>query len=168
MNAMESRMKKIVLLLVIFFVTPAWAYPLQPPKTEESKLLMEVISSTVNGWMRAWTRGDANEYLDFYLPENSPVSGISYSAWRKQRIARLSKADDLVLDVNIIGADLKNNGIIEVRLIQFYTSKTYQDAVIKQLHFARFEGRLKISKEFTERKLRKSEIKKLMEHKVKN
>lgn len=121
---------------------PTWA-PADAATTAE-------LTERLNQFMDAWGRGDLAAYLSFYVPEASPMPGVKYETWKKQRSQRVKPEKQIQLSVANIEAELISTGDTAImRFRQRYQSKSFQDQVTKQLIWKWHNNQWLISREVT-------------------
>lgn len=121
--------------------------PVNDPKAVEcySREVKEFLQS----WVVSWGNGDADAYIDHYVPFRSPRVNTSRDKWEADRRKRIEQTSDIVVTLELDSLGIGKNGDLDVIFIQNYQSENYSDVVKKQLFLKRdFDG-LKIQREVT-------------------
>jgi hypothetical protein len=95
--------------------------------------LLENVTEVVDAWANAWVKHDTERYFKAYAADTSPLEKIEYSHWRNGRIARLTEARDIKINITMIEIKPLSENNIGVQFIQQYSSQGYSDNIIKQL-----------------------------------
>jgi len=107
------------------------------------------VKEFLQSWVISWGNGDADAYIDHYVPFRSPRVNTSRDEWEADRRERLEQTDDIVVTLELDSLGIGKNGDLDVIFIQNYQSENYSDVVKKQLFLKRdFDG-LKIQREVT-------------------
>ena len=98
------------------------------------------ISRRLEGYIAAWSNGDAAKYLSFYFPSRSPIRGLSFDSWREQRLSKIFPERDISIqidEVQILPID-ESQAIAVFK--QAYSAKNYSDNTTKQLTWLKQDG----------------------------
>lgn len=95
--------------------------------------LLDNVTAVVDNWANAWVEHDIERYFDAYAASISPVENIEYTQWKDSRIARLTQARNIMVNITMVEIKPLSENNIGVQFIQQYASQGYSDNVIKQL-----------------------------------
>ena len=123
-------------------VMPAFPDAAQPVQSPEEQVL-----SATNAWAQAWRVRDEDAYIAAYASSFRPQGGLSRAEWEKRRRLLLGLSRNIDLKLDSVTAEIQSEKKALVTFNQFYTSDSYQDAVIKQLKFILVDGRWQIDEE---------------------
>jgi adhesin transport system outer membrane protein len=125
--------------------------PAAAAATDAAKVTVEkALAETVNAWVAAWMRRDADAYLAMYAANFSPADGASRDAWMKKRRAVLGRAGEIAIDIadlSIKGTDAQH---ATASFRQSYRSDSFSDSVMKTLEWRRVDGKWLIVAETTQ------------------
>lgn len=107
----------------------------------------EQIRTSINGWITAWAKKNADAYLAFYSPGFAPAGGGVRESWVKQRTQRLAQPGTIELTIDNLNVRLTGADAAISEFRQTYRSDAYQDVVSKTLHWRREAGRWMITQE---------------------
>lgn len=98
------------------------------------------ISDRLQGYVAAWSAGDAKKYLSYYFPARSPIRGLSFEGWRDQRLSKIFPERNISIEID----EIQIVSIDESRAIsvfrQSYSAKNYRDKTTKQLTWLKQNG----------------------------
>lgn len=104
-------------------------------ETNDYQQLNGQISEQLSNWVRAWSEGDVDNYLQAYHSGFQPEDNTkSFEEWKNIRRARLRFSKNV--DVSFDGLKVFLDGAGNRALVEFkqnYHSSSYQDRVLKQL-----------------------------------
>jgi outer membrane protein assembly factor BamE len=123
-------------------VMPAFPDAPQPAQTQEEQVL-----AAMNAWAQAWRVRDEDAYIAAYASSFRPQGGLSRAEWEKRRRLLLGLSRNIDLKLDSASAEIQGEKRALVTFNQFYSSDSYQDAVIKQLKFVLVDGRWLIEEE---------------------
>lgn len=123
-------------------VMPVFPDAAQPAQSPEEQVL-----SATNAWAQAWRVRDEDAYIAAYASSFRPQGGLSRAEWEKRRRLLLGLSRNIDLKLDSVTAEIQSEKKALVTFNQFYTSDSYQDAVIKQLKFILVDGRWQIDEE---------------------
>ncbi len=107
------------------------AAPSEPVSTLDEESINE--DEVILGWATAWSDNDTENYLSYYADGFVPAEpGQSREEWERIRRDRLQN-EDIRIIVSNAGIHAINDGVVEVRFTQRYTSRSYKDRVIKSI-----------------------------------
>ena len=101
---------------------------------------------TMQGWARAWSAKDATAYIGFYTDTYSPT-GISRQSWVRQRHQRISKPNQIKVELSDMQVTALGQQKLKIRLKQDYSSDRYHDLSRKEFFLIHQNGNWKIYKE---------------------
>ncbi len=104
------------------------------------------VEPLVKAWAAAWAAKDVKTYLNFYSPRFKPDQG-SLAAWTKQRTQRISKANDITVEVDKLNVRSISPSAAEAQFVQRYSSKLNRDVMNKTLQYELENGQWKIVRE---------------------
>lgn len=107
------------------------------------------VKEFLQSWVVSWGSGDADAYIDHYVPFRSPRVDSSREQWETERRLRLEQAKDIIVTLELDSLGIGQNGNLDVIFIQNYQSENFSDVVKKQLFLKRDPGGLKIQREVT-------------------
>jgi len=132
--------------------TPAISSP--PPvvaenrdKTIESR---QKVAALVSDWAKAWAAKDADNYLSFYAPKFLPPSGLTRTAWEKQRRSRLSKYRKIEIALSDLTVSLGENTATAVFVQSFKADGFSETGLHKRLELKLLGARWMIVKEISQ------------------
>jgi len=123
-------------------VMPAFPDAVQPAQSSEE----QVVAAT-NAWAQAWRVRDEDAYIAAYASSFRPQGGLSRAEWEKRRRLLLGLSRNIDLKLDSVSTEMQGEKKALVTFNQFYTSDSYQDAVIKQLRLILVDGRWLIEEE---------------------
>lgn len=107
----------------------------------------EQLRQALQAWASAWKEKNAGAYLAFYAPEFVPAGAVSRAVWINQRRDILARKPAIELGLENIKVQLMDKNQASTEFRQSYRSGSYQDVVIKTLHWQRVDGRWLITRE---------------------
>lgn len=119
-------------------VIPAFPEPSAP--TTASATEAEVMKA-LKAWSDAWSQGNADAYLAAYAPDFVPPGGDTHAEWEKRRRMLLDLAKNIDLRIETPKVKMTSDGHALVTFNQYYRSKNYSDALVKEIKLAPREGR---------------------------
>ncbi len=107
------------------------------PNVEELKSLAKIeINYVIEQWRKAWSDGQAEQYLGFYSEQFTPSGDRSRSKWAEQRRSRINPERGISIELsNHVVAFDEGLTRATVKLQQDYRAGNYQDFSDKQLVF---------------------------------
>ena len=116
--------------------------PALPTKVTNEEFNSEsaAIQRRLEGYVKAWSDGNIQDYLSYYFPNTSPIRGQKYEYWRNERAEKIFPARDISVrtdDLQLIPID--DSRAISV-FTQNYNSRNYSDETTKQLTWVKNEG----------------------------
>ena len=93
-------------------VAQAKAGPQQSSEEDVRRALMH--------WAQAWSRRDVGSYLACYAGDFSAADGMSRSAWKAQREARISRPHSIRVTLNKIKISMSGDDAATARFLQSY------------------------------------------------
>lgn len=128
---------------------PAASRPATPVAPSEPLVEFDAaaVVAVVQGWARAWSEQQVDDYLGFYAREFAPNDGMSRSAWAEQRAERIRRPRQIEVRVDSIAVRQAGEGRAQARFEQFYRSDRFQDRVSKTLDLVLEGGVWKIQAE---------------------
>ena len=121
--------------------TPTPATP-PPPADVQAE-----VQATVQAWARAWSEGNAEAYLGMYSTLFKPAGTETRTQWEHMRRERVTPAQQINIRLDDLKIDLPGENQAEVRFIQHYAAKRFQDRSRKQLKLTLENGHWKITSE---------------------
>ena len=119
-------------------VIPAFPEPGAAPAASTSEA---GIMQALKAWSDAWAQGNADAYLAAYAPDFVPPGGDTHAEWEKRRRMLLEVAKNIELRIEAPKVKMTADGQALVTFNQYYRSKNYSDALVKQIKLAQREGR---------------------------
>eukprot|EP00903_Cladosiphon_okamuranus_P004523 g4521.t1 len=68
--------------------------------TRSSETLTAEIERRMQGYVAAWSAGDAEAYLSYYIPGRSPVRGQGFERWQQERQNKIFPERNISVSVN--------------------------------------------------------------------
>ena len=116
--------------------------------TYKSRALQLKLSQLVDNWAFAWSEQDIAQFVDFYIPQYSPKTSVSHSAWMTNRKDNFASKKFISIEAQILKETFNaKQNIAEIILQQKYHSDTYRDTTLKKLTFVLLGSEWKIAKE---------------------
>jgi HlyD family secretion protein len=106
----------------------------------------EDINQLIEAWKTAWQKRDVTNYLSFYADNFYPEGGLSKSAWKSQRTARLSAQKDIKIELSSIKIKVQGTHAI-ADFHQHYQAGNKTDSSNKRLLLTQFGQTWKITRE---------------------
>jgi len=107
----------------------------------------EEVLKAVDGWVKAWSSGDAKAYLDHYAANFKVPGGQSRAAWeqaRRERVAKGKRISVQAVNPKVTFAS-PDEAIVTFR--QLYQSESLKTSGMKKLTLVRISGRWLIQQE---------------------
>jgi adhesin transport system outer membrane protein len=117
--------------------------PALSAKDDNNKALRQALE----GWRAAWSKRDADTFLQFYAPTFVPSAGGGLGAWKEKRKAFLERAADIAVDIADLQVTLPDATHATMVFRQTYRSASYRDVVTKTLQWVRRGDRWLIARE---------------------
>lgn len=114
------------------------------PETAEAE---DEVVRTLQAWARAWSSGDAKQYLGFYAPGFRPPGGQSRAAWEQSRRERVVKGKRIVVQVQGPKVTFARPEEAVVLFRQSYQSDSLSTSGKKRVTMVRQNGRWLIQRE---------------------
>ena len=95
--------------------------------------LLDNVTAVVDNWANAWVEHDIDRYFNAYAANTSPLDNVDYKQWKNSRVARMTQAKDIKVNITMIEIKPLSEDNIGVQFIQQYASQGYSDNIIKQL-----------------------------------
>ncbi len=101
----------------------------------------------LHDWAKAWSGQDITAYLGCYADKFTPSGGKTRQGWEAQRRSRL--ANPKKIDIQLVDFEFvqRNDGSLQVELIQIYKSDVYSDRTKKSFVLAAEESNWEILRE---------------------
>lgn len=99
------------------------------------------VMQALKAWSDAWAQGNADAYLAAYAADFVPPGGDTHAEWEKRRRMLLALAKNIDLRIEAPKVKMAADGHALVTFNQYYRSKNYSDALVKQIKLAQREGR---------------------------
>lgn len=114
-------------------------------QSAEKPLLEAELAYYIDGWRRAWSRGDVSTYFEFYSQQFTPSGDRTLEQWKAQRAKRLNPKSPAELSLENVQVEFDpESQRSSVRFKQIYKSATFKDISEKRLILANEQGRWKI------------------------
>ena len=114
-------------------VEPAEPEVLLRASSEDISSQAAAIEQRLQGYLAAWSNGNAEDYLSYYYPERSPVRGQGFQRWKEERLSKIFPERNISVSIN----DLQIMPIDDSQAIavyrQEYSARNYNDETTKQL-----------------------------------
>lgn len=108
--------------------------------SEEPGTQAAAIESRLQGYLNAWSAGNADAYMSYYYPNRSPVRGQGFDRWKEERQTKIFPERD----ISVSASDLQIMPIDDSQAIavyrQNYRAKNYRDETTKQLTWLKQGG----------------------------
>lgn len=112
---------------------------------DEEAVVLEVIQ----GWARAWSVRDVEEYLGYYSGDFSLPAGVTRVDWEKQRQQRIERAKSIEVKVDWAKVYMTDDNRATVHLKQNYRSDRLRQITRKTLEMVKVGGLWMIQSEQT-------------------
>lgn len=99
------------------------------------------VMQAINAWSEAWAQGNADAYIAAYAADFVPPGGDTHAEWEKRRRTLLGLAKKIDLRIEAPKVKMAADGHALVTFNQYYRSKNYSDALVKQIRLAQRDGR---------------------------
>lgn len=124
--------------------TPSQAVAVNSEKEESDR--KEVLAA-VDGWVKAWSGKNVEEYISAYAPNFQPSQNVSHTEWVKQRRTRIAKYGKVEIKLSDVTAVTKGDAAI-VELVQYFKNDAFVESGLrKHLEFQRIDAQWKIVRE---------------------
>lgn len=110
----------------------------------------DTVRASVQAWAGAWSARDSKGYLAAYAPSYQPV-GMSRSAWEKQRVQRIGKAQNIKVELSDVTVRAIDATHATASFKQDYRSGAYLDSGKKILQLEKSGDKWLIVSEQTEK-----------------
>ena len=114
--------------------------PVLSQPSEEINSQAEEIAKRLQGYVSAWSNGNANAYLSYYFPNRSPIRGQGFDSWKEERTSKIFPERD----ISVATDGLQIMSIDESQAIavfkQSYSARNYSDETTKQLTWLKQNG----------------------------
>ena len=120
---------------------------LAPASTTAKDDNNKALRQALEGWRAAWSKRDADTYLQFYAPTFVHSAGGSLDAWKEKRKAFLERAADIAVDIADLQVTLPDATHATMVFRQTYRSANYRDVATKTLQWVRMGDRWLIARE---------------------
>ena len=100
----------------------------------------ELIEARLNSYIAAWADGDINRYFTFYYPNESPLVGVSYEEWRRNRADRIYPEREIELSLSELKVHFESGEDVVMEYLQIYRSSNYSDLTLKQIRWEKYQG----------------------------
>jgi ketosteroid isomerase-like protein len=138
-------------------VARATADPMRTPETPATTTttttttqpaqVRAAVQAAVQAWAKAWSAGQADLYLSMYSTVFKPAGKQTRPQWERTRRERVTPAQQIRIDLDDLAMDLAGDTQADVRFVQRYAAKHFQDRSYKQLHLVLENGQWKIASE---------------------
>lgn len=92
----------------------------------------DLLIANQEAFLEAWSSGDIQAYLDFYVPGQSPDAALDYDSWRIQREQRVYPERGISVSAENISVTYDHESRARVRFNQIYRSADYADNTRKE------------------------------------
>jgi tetratricopeptide (TPR) repeat protein len=128
---------------------PAALQTAAEPVAEGRDLALQEARRRLLDWAAAWSAGDADSYISFYVPDYSPP-GSSRKSWLRDRRRKITPARDIRVTLSIQDVLINDaSQAITAIFAQDYISRNYHDKVRKQMIWVHKNGQWCIQEERT-------------------
>lgn len=122
--------------------------PETPTTTTQPAQVRAAVQAAVQAWAKAWSAGQADLYLSMYSTVFKPAGKQTRPQWERTRRERVTPAQQIRIDLDDLAMDLADDAqAADVRFVQRYAAKHFQDRSYKQLHLVLENGQWKIASE---------------------
>lgn len=116
------------------------------PQGEPANPAADVLN-TLNAWAKAWSTGDAAQYLGFYSPKFDPPGSQSRAAWEQSRRERVVKGKKISVQIQAPHVTFARPEEAVVTFRQVYRSDSLKATGKKRITLVRSNGRWMILQE---------------------
>jgi len=120
---------------------------LEKPAAAASSSSSGDVLKTVNAWAQAWSKKDADAYLEFYAPDFKTPAGEPRPQWEKTRRERIAAPKSIAVAVEQAKVTMQGNDQASVSFRQSYRSDKLKSSSRKTLVMTRADGRWLIREE---------------------
>ncbi len=106
-----------------------------------------VINAAVDAWANAWSSQNVENYLASYADNFAPPKGLSLSAWKTQRRARITKPSNINLELSNRKVSLIDENNAKASFKQYYKADGGPISTFKTLVFRKIHGQWLIIEE---------------------
>lgn len=85
------------------------------------------VRDLLERWRQAWSRRDAQTYLDLYSDKFIPANGMTRKAWAKSRRNNFQSRTSISVQIHAVKVSPINDQRVSVSLIQDYVSDRYTE-----------------------------------------
>lgn len=97
----------------------------------------EEVKQFMRRWAAAWSSQDVSAYLDFYAEDFVPSAGISRDEWEAQRRVRLTRPQQIEVELSDFVVLEQTDDKVQLELTQSYQSDRYKDLTRKRFDLVR-------------------------------
>ena len=134
-NFIGNRPQPLLDSAAVPVATPVEAAKNSQPGTLDSELLTRTTA-----WASAWAGRDVKAYLGYYAPGFTPEGGLPREDWAQQREQRLSKAQDIRIEIQTPVVRSASPDKVTVEFRQLYSTANYRDTSEKTLEWKKENG----------------------------
>lgn len=107
-----------------------------PAATAGPTRVTREITAFLNDWADAWSRRDADAWLQFYQPDYMPAGYASPAEWRADQRERFRQPATTGIDPNTVAVEPQPDGNARVRFTQRFGEAPAQRSVVKEMVLA--------------------------------
>jgi len=107
------------------------------PNTEDDS--RRQLTLFVDGWIKAWSEKDLDNYLSAYAPEFEPPGGLTRSDWEKQRRKRLGKYHKIEIKLSELTA-ISKGATATVEFVQCFKADELSETGLHKRLELRLQG----------------------------
>ncbi|TCV85343.1 YybH family protein [Sulfurirhabdus autotrophica] len=116
-------------------------------KSEKADSDRKEVLAAVDGWVKAWSGKNVENYVSAYAPNFQPSQNVSHAEWVNQRRNRIAKYGKVEIKLSDITAITKGDSAI-VELVQYFKNDTFVESGLhKHLEYQRIDDQWKIVRE---------------------
>jgi tetratricopeptide (TPR) repeat protein len=114
-------------------VAKSKAAPAKEPVKTATAQDPEAVLKAVNGWAKAWSDNDVENYLAHYASDFQTPKGVSRVDWESQRKVRIAKPRKIQVDIESPKVSFNDKGRVTVTFRQHYRSDALKVTSAKTL-----------------------------------
>lgn len=107
----------------------------------------QAVRAALERWQRAWASRDIQTYVNAYVRNYTPRSGVTHAQWINERTARIVPRKRIEIEINDLRLEPTSDGAVEARFTQHYRSDSLDNRTRKSLLFVQQDGQWRIAKE---------------------
>ena len=124
--------------------------PQEAPQGDQANL--EAVAARLEEFIRVWSDGNAQAYIDFFEPRYVPDTRVSHEQWVATRRQLVRPERGIRVTVSDLKVMPQTDGSIQTQFRQDFSSPTYADVVDKVIVWRDVDGQWRIVSEASTRR----------------